>query len=81
VCERFGSTELDRQVPVGITSRWTSSVERISFNALAGADNITVNDLTGTDAIEVDIDHAAIPGGSLGDGRSDKVTINATVMT
>ena len=31
-------------------------VERIAFNALGGADNIVVNDLSGTDVQQVAID-------------------------
>jgi Ca2+-binding RTX toxin-like protein len=55
-----------------------NGVERINFTARGGADNITVNDLAGTDVTEVDVDLTAIPGGGLGDGQSDTVTINAT---
>ena len=40
------------------------NVEQIQFNALGGADNITVNDLAGTDVTQVAIDLAATPGGS-----------------
>ena len=46
------------------------------FNALGGADTITVNDLTGTDVKQVNIDLAATGGG--GDGPVDTVVINAT---
>ena len=53
-------------------------VERIEFTALGGADEITVNDLTGTDVTEVAIDLAAALGGTTGDGQSDKVTIKGT---
>ena len=35
-----------------------NDVERIDFNALGGADKIVVNDLTGTDVTEVNIDLA-----------------------
>ena len=31
-------------------------VERISFHALGGADNITIGDLSGTDMARIDID-------------------------
>jgi Ca2+-binding RTX toxin-like protein len=55
-----------------------SSVEHIDFNALGGADNITVNDLTGTGVSQVAIDLAAQPGSGVGDGQADTVTINAT---
>jgi predicted ester cyclase len=51
-------------------------VERIDFHALGGADNITVNDLTGTDVKQVAIDLGAAAGG--GDGQVDTVAINAT---
>ena len=48
-----------------------NSVERIELNALGGADNITVSDLTGTDVKEVAIDLGA-------DEQADTVTINGT---
>jgi Ca2+-binding RTX toxin-like protein len=53
-------------------------VERIKFTALDGADEITVNDLAGTDATDVAIDLAAALGGTTGDNQSDKVTVNGT---
>jgi hypothetical protein len=37
-------------------------VEHIQLTALGGADNITVNNLTGTDAKRVDIDSSQHPG-------------------
>ncbi|HET8973495.1 MAG TPA: hypothetical protein VFN63_09430 [Pseudolabrys sp.] len=49
-----------------------NSVERIELNALGGADNITINDLTGTDVKEVAID--------LGVG-ADNITIDAQTGT
>jgi Ca2+-binding RTX toxin-like protein len=49
-----------------------NSVENINFNALGGADNITVNDLTGTGTQQVNLDLGA------NDGAADTVTINAT---
>lgn len=53
-------------------------VESIAFNALGGADNVTVNDMTGTDVKEVDINLAATAGGTAGDGQIDTIFINAT---
>jgi Ca2+-binding RTX toxin-like protein len=53
-------------------------VEHIVFNALGGADTITVNDLSGTDAKEVDLDLAATPGSGVGDGLADNVVVNGT---
>jgi len=52
--------------------------ERIQLAALGGADNITVNDLTGTDVTQVAIDLASPPGSSQGDGQPDTVTVNGT---
>jgi hypothetical protein len=37
-------------------------VESIDFNALGGADTIVVNDLTGTDVVEVNLNLAAVGG-------------------
>jgi Ca2+-binding RTX toxin-like protein len=52
------------------------SVETIDFNAFGGADNIVVNDMSGTGVSLVNIDLAANGGG--GDGAADVVTVNAT---
>ena len=56
----------------------THSVENINFNALGGADAITVNDLTGTGVTNVRVDLAGTLGGSAGDGAADKVIVNGT---
>ena len=42
----------------------TNNVETFDFNALGGADTITINDLTGTDVSQVNIDLAGTLGGS-----------------
>jgi Ca2+-binding RTX toxin-like protein len=55
-----------------------NDVERIEFNALGGADNIVVNDLSGTDLKQVAIDLAATIGGTTGDAQIDNVVVNAT---
>src|SRR5262249_13950497 len=47
-------------------------VEQIDFNAKGGADTITVNDLSGTDVTQVNIDLGA------GDGAADTVIVNGT---
>jgi Ca2+-binding RTX toxin-like protein len=48
-----------------------NDVEKISFNALGGSDTVTVNDMSGTDVNQVDI--------NLGfDGQPDTIIINAT---
>jgi Ca2+-binding RTX toxin-like protein len=50
----------------------TAGVERVDFNALGGADVVTVNDLTGTDVTAVDLDLGAR------DGQADRVVVNGT---
>ena len=54
-----------------------TGIEKIAFQALGGADTITVNDLTGTDVTQVAIDLSAGGGGS-GDGAADTVIVNGT---
>ena len=51
-------------------------VESIDANALGGADNLTVNDLSGTDVTDVTTDLAAAGGGD--DVAADNVIVNAT---
>ena len=53
-----------------------NGVEDIQFNALGGADKITVDNLAGTDVKQVSINLAATGGG--GDGAADTVTVNGT---
>lgn len=55
-----------------------NDIETVHFNALGGADNITVNDLTGTDVKQVAIDLGATAGSPTGDGAVDTITINGT---
>jgi Ca2+-binding RTX toxin-like protein len=55
-----------------------NGVEQIQFNALGGADNIVVHDLSGTSVTEVDIDLGATIGGTTGDGAQDSVTVEGT---
>ncbi len=53
----------------------TAGVERVDFNALGGADVVTVNDLTGTAVSDVSVDLGL---NGAGDGSSDRVVINGT---
>jgi len=55
-----------------------AGLEVIQFNALGGADTITVNDLSGTEVTKVNLDLAGIAGTGTGDGQPDTVIINAT---
>ena len=52
-----------------------NDVERIDFNALGGADRIAVNDLSGTDVTEVNV-NLAVAGA--GDGQPDSVIVQGT---
>ena len=54
-----------------------NDVETIEFTAQGGVDNITVGDLSGTDAKLVAIDLAAT-GGTTGDGQPDSVIVNGS---
>ncbi|HEY3206208.1 MAG TPA: calcium-binding protein [Gaiellaceae bacterium] len=54
----------------------TAGVETVDFNALGGADTVTVHDLTGTDVKNVNADLAAGLGG--GDLLTDQVIVDGT---
>ncbi len=53
-----------------------NSVESIEFNALGGADVISVNDISGTDLTEINLNLTGSLGG--GDGAADSVILNGT---
>jgi Ca2+-binding RTX toxin-like protein len=53
-----------------------NDVEGIEFNALGGADNVVLNDLSGTDMVEINADLAAV--GGVGDAQPDNVTVQGT---
>jgi Ca2+-binding RTX toxin-like protein len=53
-------------------------VERITTNALGGADSAVVNDMRGTDLKNTVFDLEAAIGGNAGDGQPDSVTVNGT---
>ncbi len=53
-------------------------VELIDFNALGGADTITVGDLSGTDVTEINLNLESSPGSGVGDGAIDTVTVSGT---
>src|SRR6266446_4847767 len=55
-----------------------NGIEHIQLNALGGADNITVNDLSGTGVTQVAIDLASPPGSGVGDLAADSVTVKVT---
>ena len=53
-----------------------NDVETIAFRALGGSDVITVNDMSGTDLTQVNVDLGASGGGD--DGAADQVVVNGT---
>jgi Ca2+-binding RTX toxin-like protein len=53
-----------------------NSVEKLRFDALGGADNIVVGDLSGTGTASVELRLAASGGG--GDGAADTVSVDST---
>jgi len=58
---------------IGTVTMDLNGIEHIQLNALGGADNITVNDLSGTGVTQVSIDLASLPGSG-----ADSVTVNGT---
>jgi Ca2+-binding RTX toxin-like protein len=55
-----------------------NDTEFIDVQALGGADNAVVNDVTGTGLKRVAFDFEAAIGGGAGDGAADSVTVNGT---
>lgn len=53
-----------------------NDVEGIDVNALGGADTIVMNDLSGTDVVELNVQLAAFNG--VGDAQADTVIVNGT---
>ena len=60
---------------VGNITMDTNDVEQIALNAAGGADNLVVNDMTGTDLGKIATDLSATPGSGVGDGQPDNVTV------
>jgi Ca2+-binding RTX toxin-like protein len=55
-----------------------NGVEVVQFNALGGADTITVNDLSGTSVTQVNLDLASPPTSGIGDNQPDTVIVTGT---
>jgi Ca2+-binding RTX toxin-like protein len=53
-----------------------NDLEKITYNALGGADNVNVHDLSGTDVVDVNVNLAAF--GGAGDGAADTVIVFGT---
>jgi Ca2+-binding RTX toxin-like protein len=54
----------------------TADIEAVDLHALGGSDVLTVDDLTGTDVVDVEADLAAPGGGN--DGAADAIVVTAT---
>ena len=63
---------------IGTITMDLDGIENIQVNALGGPDTITVNDLTGTAAKQVNIDLSGTVGSGQGDGAADNVIVNGT---
>lgn len=55
-----------------------NDVEAIDLNTLGGTDTTTINDLSGTDLVEITIDQAGTIDGTTGDGQADVVIVDGT---
>src|SRR5262245_32640716 len=56
----------------------TNDLEIVDVNTLGSTDAVTVNDLSGTDVVEIDTDLAGTIAGTAGDGQADVITVNGT---
>jgi len=63
---------------VGAVVMDLNDVETIDLNALGGADQVTVNDLAGTDLTQLNVNLASTIGGTAGDGAADTVIVKGT---
>src|SRR6185503_9049567 len=55
-----------------------NEVETIQFNATGGSDEITVNDLSGTGVVNVNLDLHAPIGANTTDGSPDTIILNGS---
>ena len=65
----------------GLQQVFAEDVERFQIRALAGADTITINDLSGSDVQRIAIDLAATAGGTLADSSADTGSSAVPPMT
>ena len=55
-----------------------NDVESIDFTARGGADTVTVNDLSGTDATGINLNLESVPGSGVGDAAADNIIVMGT---
>jgi Ca2+-binding RTX toxin-like protein len=56
----------------------TNDMEVVDLNALGNTDTVIVNDLSGTDVVEINPNLAGVIGGTAGDAQPDTVIVNGT---
>jgi Ca2+-binding RTX toxin-like protein len=56
----------------------SADVEVIDLSTLGSTDTTIINDLSGTDVVEININQAGTIGGTAGDGQADVVIVNGT---
>jgi hypothetical protein len=71
-----GRLKFDRS-PGNVTMD-TNDVEIVDFNALGGVDKVKVDDLTGTDVTQTNLDLASALGGVNPDAAADTVDVDGT---
>lgn len=55
-----------------------NDVESIDLNMLGGTDTLTMNDMSGTALVEMNVNQFSTIGGTAGDGAADVVIVNGT---
>jgi hypothetical protein len=86
-----GADEIVNVLSVGQRIRFTRNIsnvdldfddiETVRFNAVGGADNITISDISGSAVTAIDLDLAGVVGGTAGDLKVDNVVVNGTFGT
>lgn len=63
---------------VGNVTMDVNGTERINFEALGGADNVVIHDLTGTNVSEINLNLEGTAGTGVPDAQTDHVTVNGS---
>ena len=79
VTANAGRVKLTRDV--GNVAMDLDAVEVVRLRTLLGNEHATIGDLTGTDLARVDVDLAAVRGGTTSDNQKDFVTVTGTAGT
>jgi len=65
---------------VGAVTMDADGVEQVAYQAVGGADTVTVNDMAGTAVKSVTVDLESPPDSGLGDAQPDAVVVNGTPL-